>query len=306
MNLAIELATLYRSDLAESLHMGHICFRDNSSNFRTWGSDEFKCFTRSCIKPIQAKLSCDLLDGALEEELLALACGSHLGEDIHIDQAQKFLKDFNITEAELNCGRQSKSRGQLNSSLYHNCSGKHLAIIAACKKQGWSIDNYLSIEHPYNQILLSRLKSLSGLAEIEFGYDDCGLPSFYMSLRSITEIFYQMIVSEEYQKLLSVMNSYPYLVAGNDHIDSLIMSGYPQQFIAKGGAEGLMMIANLIKKEVVVFKVLDGSNRAKAVIASRLLKELDWLEEEIQAYKIIYDSHGKEVGRIISNLSLKD
>jgi L-asparaginase len=304
MNLAIELAKLSRSQLPESVHLGHICFRDNNSNSRSWGSEEFETFTRSCIKPIQAKISRDLLGGLLQDELLALACGSHLGEDIHISQARKFLNDFNISEVEVNCGIHSNSRGELNSCLYHNCSGKHLAIIAACKSQGWSTNDYLSIEHPYNQLVLNEIKSLTALDEIKTGYDDCGLPSFYMSLKNMTKLFYQMIVREDYQAILETMNRYPYLVAGHNHIDSVIMAKFPNRFIAKGGAEGLMMIANLRKQEVAVFKVLDGSNRAKAVIANRLMIEFGWVEEKFFPYKIIRDSHNREVGKITSDLSL--
>lgn len=300
----IELARVFRSNAVESIHYGHIAFRDNKSQLQAWGDSQFSCFTRSCIKPIQAKISKEILGDELKNEFLAIACGSHMAEEEQLAVINKFIENFNINSDEVLCGSLSKSRGELGSNLKHNCSAKHIAIIAASKKQGWDTKNYLELEHPYNQLLMKELKKLTGLAEIQFGRDDCGLPSFYMRLEDMSLAFLNMSQDPSYQEIISVMNKFPFLIGGQKQIDSLLMNKYPNKFIAKGGAEGLMMVCNLERKESLIIKIIDGSNRAKAVITSKVLEELTWINEPLLESKTTFDSKGIEVGSIESKLNL--
>lgn len=298
MKNPLELAQIFRSNSLESVHLGHICLINSQKKIRSWGDAKFSCFTRSCIKPIQAKISKQILGSDLSNEFLAIACGSHLAEPEQIKVINNFLSKFNISPSEILCGYHSKSRGELCTNLEHNCSGKHTAIVAACKKQGWDSSKYLELEHPYNQLLLKELKALSGLTEIVTGYDDCGLPSFHMSLEQMTKVFLNLTRNPEYQEIISTMNKFPFLVGGQNQIDSILMNKHPGKFLAKGGAEGLMIVCNLEKEESLALKILDGSNRAKAVITSKVLYELGWTTEDLVPVKVINDSKGNPVAEI--------
>ena len=300
----IELAQVIRSNAVESIHYGHICLLDNRSRIKFWADANFTCFTRSCIKPIQAKISKDLLEAELKDEYLAIACGSHMAEEEQMLVVHKFMDKFNISASEIQCGSLSNSRGELSSNLKHNCSAKHIAIIAACKKQGWDSNKYLEAEHPYNQLLLEELKRLSGLKNIQVGNDDCGLPSFYMSLADMAQCFLNMSQDSEYEEIISTMNKFPFLIGGQKQIDSLLMNKYPNKFLAKGGAEGLMMVCNLENKQSLIIKIIDGSNRAKAVITSKVLEELGWIDEAILQSKTLFDSKSVAIGTIKSSLNL--
>ena len=60
-------------------------------------------YLRSCAKPLQAALLVDY-NADLREDELALCCGSHAGEESHIEVALKIMKRYGITESMLKCG----------------------------------------------------------------------------------------------------------------------------------------------------------------------------------------------------------
>ena len=76
-----------RDGLAEEVHCaGFIQFTTYTS-----GEDKHPFYLRSCAKPLQASLLIDY--GAnLSEEEFALICGSHAGEDCHVEIAEKLLR----------------------------------------------------------------------------------------------------------------------------------------------------------------------------------------------------------------------
>ena len=86
-----------RDGLVEEFHEGVIeKFSEGQKFFQPY-------YLRSCAKPLQASLLVDL--GAdLTEEELALCCGSHAGEECHIEVARRILNKFDIDENLLKCG----------------------------------------------------------------------------------------------------------------------------------------------------------------------------------------------------------
>jgi len=264
---------------------------------KQYGNPDFCCYTRSIIKPIQAKVSYEFLGQKLDPAFLALACASHNSEPEQLNNLEKFAQEFNIDEICLQCGFNPRYP---NSTLNHNCAGKHLAMLSACKNSKLDLDTYLSPEHPLQQSIYQELLKLgcSKLqAPIHTGIDGCSLPTFYMSLKNMAEIFLAMIQNPDYIPIINAMNSYPDLIGGKNQIDSIIMRSSPNKFIAKGGAEGLMMIANLTAQEVLIIKIIDGSHRAKAYISSKLIKELGWLDINID--NKLYNARDLEIGSFL-------
>lgn len=291
------LAKIQRSGQTESLHFGYICLRDNNG-ISYFGDPDFTCFTRSCIKPIQAKIAKEILGEDLSDEFLALACASHMAEEFQIETLEKFKKKFKLKTELLKCGSISQSRGDLQDPLKHNCSGKHLSILASIKKANWSLEDYLSAQHPFNLRVLEEIKKLSQNSNIALGQDDCGLPSYYMSLADMSLVFFNLIHDNSYSEIIETMNRFPFLIGGTRQIDSILMNKYPNQFMAKGGAEGLIAITKSDTKESLIIKIADGSNRAKSSIVNQVLKDLDWISEDLIEAKLLKGSSGQVVGSI--------
>jgi L-asparaginase len=291
------LAEIIRSGKTESIHYGHAVVLSKQGIKKYYGNPDFQCYTRSIIKPIQAKVSYDFLDKKLENKFLALACASHNSEPEQIEALRQFAQEFEISEKCLQCGFDTKNT---QSTLNHNCAGKHLAMLSACKKSNLELSNYLNIDHPIQVAILQEMLNLLNTdpqPKIHTGIDGCSLPTFYLSLKDMAKIFLNLIQNLDYLPIINAMNLYPFLIGGKNQIDSMIMNQAPNKFIAKGGAEGLMMVANLSAQEVLIIKIIDGSSRAKAYITSKLMREIGWLDINIS--NKLYNARNLEVGSIL-------
>ena len=150
-----------RDDLVEEFHDGYVSF----------GNDNFDepFYLRSCAKPLQASLLIDY-GIELEEDELALICGSHAGEDCHIKVAKRLLDKFDIDEKLLKCGihaplsRSMQDKMLLNgekaSAIHNNCSGKHIGFLIVCKKMGWDMNSYDSPSHPLQIAIKEKINSI--------------------------------------------------------------------------------------------------------------------------------------------------
>ncbi|MGK0479030.1 MAG: L-asparaginase II, partial [Ilumatobacter sp.] len=155
------IAVATRSGLDESLHLGAGLVRDGLGGVEARiGSVDTIVYPRSSLKPLQA----DAMVAAgldLPVDLLAVACGSHSGEAMHLDAARRTLETVGITEADLQntparpyglaACENARQAGIEPSALQQNCSGKHAAMLATCKINDWPIEHYLAAEHPLQQ-----------------------------------------------------------------------------------------------------------------------------------------------------------
>jgi L-asparaginase II len=310
MDEIFELAKVYRADAVESIHYGIAVLTNRSGIKQAWGDADSSCYTRSIIKPIQTKVSQELLAVKLSSIELAMATASHHAEPGQLEQIKALMSKFNIAESDLHCGLYFSPHHKLDSPIKHNCSAKHTLMIAACKKQEWDIQNYYSLQHPLQQAVINELIRLYGdnstdeaaLIGSKTAIDGCGVPTFYLSLKQMARIFTNMLSDPAYQLIIQAMRDYPLLIGGAKQIDSLLMQK-SSNLIAKGGAEGLMMIANLHEHEVLVIKIIDGSSRAKAVISLALAEALGWVEKDlIRVDNAIYNSRNDIVGHIQASI----
>lgn len=280
----IKLADIIRGDKLESQHFGVAVLVDKNGTKQALGNDQIQSFTRSIIKPIQAKVAMKFLGQELALDLLAIACASHTSEPEQLALINKFLQVFNLDQADLFCG-----------SIEHNCAGKHSLMLAATH----SAQDYHQATHNLQQAIVKELQRLNPqLTSIPIASDGCGLPTYYMSLEDMGICFANLITDQSYARIITAMNNYPYIIAGKNKFDSELMAAYPNKFIAKGGAEGLMMIANLETKEVLIVKIADGSQRAKFIIARELLRSLNWIDD-IECDSNIYNAQAAKAGVIV-------
>jgi L-asparaginase len=296
--MIIDFAKVYRNNRVESIHYGIACLAGSGGSIKTWGDAKFSCYTRSIIKPIQAKIALDILGADLSGKSLAIALSSHNAEAEQLEAVRLLMNKFKIEESDLRCGTYTGSR-ELPSKIHHNCSGKHTALIAACKKQNWDIGSYYEESHPIQILIKNEILRLSEQKSMATAIDGCGLQTFYLSIETMAKTFVNLINDIAYAPIINCMNEYPLIIGGSEQIDSRLMQEFPRRFIAKGGAEGLMAIGDLKQKQALIIKVIDGSNRAKAVISLNLLEEIAWLKPAaLSLDRDIYNSCREKIGYI--------
>ena len=244
------------------------------------GNPEYKSFIRSAVKPFQAIPF--VSSGAASKinnaaKTIALACGSHSGSKLHSREVFKILWEYDIDIKNLKCPKLK------TSPLEHNCSGKHAAFLATCKKLNWPIDSYLKGDHPL-QIEIFRIISellKIPISEINAERDDCGAPTFYLKIIEMSKLYSLLSSSDnaELEQISRAMTTNPIMISDKNKFDTEIIKASHGQVISKGGAEGIQCLCKVNEGIGVALKVEDGSKRAKHAVSLHLLKQLEWISD---------------------------
>jgi len=270
---------LKRGSYLESIHKVHAVVCDKKGRvLMCAGNPEYKSFIRSALKPFQAiPFVSSGASSKVNDPLksIAIACGSHKGSTTHAREAFKILWNFDIDIDELKCPCKKET------PLKHNCSGKHAAFLATCKKLGWPTDTYLKGDHPLQIEIFRIISDLLELpaADIYAERDDCGAPTLYLKLVDIAKLYSILSSSEnaELEQISRAMIKHPKLISDNNFFDTEIIKSSLGQLISKGGAEGILCIAKSNEGLGLALKVEDGSKRAKHAVGLHLLKQLEWI-----------------------------
>ena len=152
MNIPVVVAEIVRSGFVEGHHYGSIVALSADGEV-DWsvGSVDAPILARSCNKPIQA-LAMVRLGLDLPEELLALTCASHSGEEFHLDGVRRILAGAGLDESALqtppdypvdDATREAAIRdGRERDRISMNCSGKHAGMLVTCVVNGWDTATY--------------------------------------------------------------------------------------------------------------------------------------------------------------------
>jgi L-asparaginase len=272
---------LLRNGIVESRHRVHAVVCDGRGRvLMRSGDPQQLSFVRSALKPFQATVFVG--SGAAEqcncgERGLAIACASHAGTAMHAREAFKLLWGSEIEAEQLQCPVPDCG----TSPLEHNCSGKHAAFLATCRRLGWSTESYLQKEHPLQQEVLKRVGDLLAqpAAELLTARDDCGAPTLQLQLAQMALLYAHLGAGSQadLERLSRAMLAHPELVAGEGRFDTELMRRGHGQVVSKGGAEGIQCLSRVGEGMGVAIKVEDGSARAKHAVALHLLEQLDWL-----------------------------
>lgn len=314
----IKIVEYIRDGLVEQEHFGLLVKVSSDRDIFKLGDDKnYPFFLRSCAKPLQASL---LFDYGLDDfynmttSEIAVCAASHAGELCHLNTIRGFLNKVGIDESLFKCGLHkplSKTEqkrlilaGENENVLHNNCSGKHSMMLAICKKNGWSLDNYDEISHPLQQAIK---KKIYELCEIDKGYpvtkDGCGVPIYSMPLENMVKGYLNLFLDEKYTKLKNAFVENPYLIGGEDRLDTAIITAN-KNLIAKVGACGLCIVVNLEKQEGLIIKVMDSDMKTRAICIIEALLQLGWLTEDMleneslkqQNKKDILTNHGEKIG----------
>ena len=272
---------LKRGSITESIHRVHAVICDEKGRvLMKWGEANYQSFIRSALKPFQVLPFIN--SGASEtykhtNESIAIACGSHSGTTKHARESFKILWNADIRVECLLCPKPHNSK----SKLQHNCSGKHSAFLATCKKMGWPLDSYLLTRHPLHQEIFRRVSDLLCIPVDEFisEKDDCGTPTLLLQLNQMAVLYANLSKSNnaEFEKINRAFSTYPEFIAGEGRFDTEILKRGHHQIISKGGSEGIQCIGRIGEGLGLAIKVEDGSKRAKHAVAIHLLRQLEWM-----------------------------
>jgi len=274
-------ATLMRGSNIESIHKIHAVISDKKGRvLMCAGNPEYKSFIRSALKPFQAIPF--VSSGASskinnESKSIALACGSHSGSKLHVREAFKILWEYDIDINNLKCPKSKIS------PLEHNCSGKHAAFLATCKKMNWPLDSYLKGDHPLQKEIFRIVSELLEIppSEINAERDDCGAPTLYLKLLEMSRLYSLLSSSEnaELEQISRAMTLNPTMISDNNKFDTEIIKASHGKVIGKSGAEGIQCLCKVNEGIGLALKVEDGSKRAKHAVGLHLLKQLEWISD---------------------------
>ena len=340
---AAPLVEVWRGSIIESLHRGHLVAVDSHGyTVAELGAPETVTFFRSSGKPFQAipLITSGAADrfGFTDKEI-AIACGSHSGESIHVETVQSMLKKIGLGEDALRCGvhepfsvevvRELARKQQSPSVLQNNCSGKHAGMLAVAKHLGAPLENYEEPTHPVQQLILRTVSKFSAIPadQIVMGTDGCAAPVFGISVRAMALMYARLVnppvdfeaaVKDAGRRIVNAMIQFPEMVGGSrDRLDTEMIRAGNGRLISKIGAEGVYTVGVLPGAEWpnglgFALKVEDGDDRrARPPAVIEALRQLEVLSEgEITALASysptpIINRRGDRVGEARAAFSLK-
>ncbi|MCM1010537.1 MAG: asparaginase [Fusobacterium sp.] len=294
-----------RDGLLEEQHFGFITRVGRSGVLETFGDTKGEPFyLRSCAKPLQASVIVDY-ELPLTEQEIALACGSNAGEKCHYETARGFAEKFGIRAEDLRCGvhkplsKTSQAEIKEADVFHNNCVGKHLTMLALCKKLGFSTENYDALEHPVQQLIIKKVNELCEVTTVyPITKDGCGVPILSMPLENMVRGFLNLFCNEKYSPLTQAILNNPYIFGGEDRTDTKIVQ--TSGLICKVGAGGLCIVVNRQLQEGFVVKVSDCDMKARELVVIDYINRLNW--GKIAAERSIKTLHGEIIGEIQVNV----
>jgi L-asparaginase II len=337
------LVEVRRGSIVESRHRGHVAAVDGDGKLvATLGEPETVTYLRSSAKAFQAipLLTSGAADRfGLTEMELAVACGSHSGEDLHAATVAGMLKKIGLDESFLKCGvhepfdrataRRLREQGEPPGILRNNCSGKHTGMLAVSLQLGAPPETYDDPGSPVQQAILRAVSRFSGIpaAGVAVGVDGCGVPVFGIPVRRMALMYARLVhptadfdeaTRRASVRLVAAMTKHPEMVGGTvERFDTEVMRAGHGLLISKIGAEGVYTAGVLPcerwpKGLGLAFKIEDGEDRrARSTVAIESLRQLGVLDED--AYKAltpyasfpVQNHRGDIVGEIRASFALK-
>ena len=287
----------YREGVLECVHYGTACVVDEHGVVFSVGDPEWLSFYRSASKPIQALPV--LVRGlhkkyGLSEEETAIFSGSHWGDEDHVRVCESILKKTGLNEEDM-CmlptypNRPTRKEELLRKNMpprriYHNCAGKHLALMLLARELGENVADYWKRESRTQQVVKEMISYMADTPEeeISIGVDGCGVPVFAVPFWRIAQSYLKLACPEliddpavrtAVEENMARLHAYPNMIAGKNVVDTIITAN--EGMIAKSGAMGVYAIGCREKRLGIVFKTADGSHDEFAASAIEAFRQLD-------------------------------
>jgi len=295
------LVEVTRGSEVESRHRGQLAVVDSDGNLRAAvGDPETLVCMRSLAKPFQALPL--ITTGAAQafgfgSEELALMSGSLSGQDFQVALVKKILARLDLSPEVLRCGSHAPlhrptakaltQSGEKPTALHHTCAGKHASMLALCIFHSWPVEDYLNPAHPVQQLILKTVADMVGLnpGDVPVAIDGCSAPVFYAPLRHIARGFARLAAAPPESPEGTIMAAclqHPRHIAGDERLETTIMSTLHGRVFAKTGAEGGFALALAKEGLGVALKIEDGASRALGPAIIEVLHQLEILSQEAQ------------------------
>lgn len=293
---AADLIELWRGDLCESVHAGHVVIADTHGIVEAWGDPTATIFPRSSCKMVQAL---PLIESGAADEFgltsrqLALACASHQGAQIHTKPVGEWLDSIGMDEADLRCGAHmpldGEERTRLTCSgtapcqLHNNCSGKHVGFLTLNKRlKGGS--EYVELNHPVQRAVREAFEGVTGEDSRGWGIDGCSAPNFATSVEGLAHSMARFADPEPgrrgdaQRRLFEAMVAHPELVAGEGRACTELMRAMNGRVAVKTGAEAAFVAIIPDQGLGIALKIVDGGTRGAEAAITALLVHLGVLD----------------------------
>jgi L-asparaginase II len=327
------LVEVLRGDRVESCHRGAAVACDAAGRVVVAHGDIARAiYPRSAVKPLQALPL--VASGAadrfgLTAAEIALACGSHTGEPLHVATAESLLHKAGSTSASLECGvhwplgesaaRDLAAREQSPTPLHNNCSGKHAGFICLACHLGHDPAGYVEPGHPVMREVTAALATATDarLDDSCRGIDGCSIPTYAMPLLSLATGFARLgtgdrlpsTLRQAASRIRHAVAAQPWAIAGTGRFDTRVATALGDAVLCKVGAEGVAAATIPALGLGLAVKVDDGAGRAAEVAMAALLLRLlpDTLagaaELALLADVPLRNWNGRLVGRIRPSLA---
>ena len=293
--MAVPMIELWRGGILESTHLGHAVICDSAGEIvQAWGDPDRVIFPRSSCKMLQALplLESGAADAAgLSDAHIALSCASHQGAALHVNMAQRWLRDLGLSETDLRCGSHEpydrSERDHLIKTdtspcqFHNNCSGKHSGFLTAVQHMGAGPD-YTDIDHPLQRAILAATEEVTGENSTGYGIDGCSAPNFTTSVHGLARAMSRFANANPdgdtrnraMHRLAHSMADHPELVAGEGRACTELMRAMGGRVAIKTGAEAVFVAIIPEKRLGVALKIEDGNPRASEAALVSILTRL--------------------------------
>jgi len=298
------LVEVWRGPIVESLHRGHlIAVAGSGEVIASLGAPKTITYLRSSGKPFQAIPL--ITSGAADRfgfttQEVAIACGSHSGEPLHVETVASMLRKIGLGESALKCGvhvpfsaeaaRELARNQKQPNVLQNNCSGKHAGMLALAIQLGAPVETYDEWTNPVQQEIGKMVSAFSDtpLEKIVIGTDGCGVPVFGISVKAMAMMYARLVsppaefnsgVRKACRRIVNAMIENPEMIGGTkDRLDTELIRAGKGRLISKIGAEGVYTVGGLPCQEWpsglgLALKIEDGDDqraRPPAVIEALL------------------------------------
>lgn len=317
---AAPLVEVWRGQIVESRHRGHLIAVDARGRVAaSLGAGDAVTYLRSSAKPFQALPL--LTTGAAErfgftDKEVAIACGSHNGEPMHVEVVESMLRKIGSNANALQCGvhepysvevaRELIRTQTPPSVLQNNCSGKHAGMLAVAKHLNAAPGTYLDPSHPVQQKIIQTVSEFADVEvdRIAIGIDGCAAPVFGVTVKAMA-LMYARLVSPGPEipastraactRIVTAMREFPEMIGGTkDRLDTELIRLGKGRLISKIGAEGVYTVGVLPSHAWpnglgLALKVEDGDDRrARPPAVIEALRQLGVIDtqdlDELKAY----------------------
>jgi L-asparaginase II len=307
------VASVFRGEFVENRHHAHVAVVSSAGTLlASFGDPNRLTLIRSTAKPAQALAIAET--GALErfgfsDADLALMCGSHSSEPMHLARARALLEKVGLQESDLRCGGHPPISEAVNREwirtafvpgpICSNCSGKHIGMLAAARALGLSVLDYHLPSHPVQARVRQALARVTGLSEADIGWaiDGCNLPTPVIPLDRLALMYARFAAAADgnpfedarfppnFMKRLAdifrAMTSHPELVAGSGRFCTQLMRTFGDRLVGKVGADASYAIgvrtgfAGRVPHPIgIAVKIEDGNSLILQAVVLEVLRQL--------------------------------